>query len=225
MNLIGKALLRVRQTNFWKFLQKGIVAMEMYKRRLMLGTVIGVICFLGLIETAQAQFFGFSADAALAYSANDEALSGGTVGVIHPIPLLPNFGGTGFFFERRAEGGEGFSLATKVKVTSFNLFYNIPLTPIFNVAIGGGAGTIQTKTDIITGAGNIETVEVTSPAGEGFARLGLPLASFFEFHLGYHFISTGEVEILQDAETDVKGVKEKVDFSGGLTTLGILLAF
>lgn len=198
--------------------------MKMKHNRTLLGLLFGVLVFLASIGSAQAQFIGFSADAALAYSANSEALSGGTVGIYHPIPFVPNIGATGLFFERRADGGEGFSLATKVSMATGNIFYTIPV-PVFTLALGAGGGTINTKTDIITGAGNIDTVDVTGAVGEGFVRFGLPFMNFFDFHLGYHYMATGEVELLKDSDITTKGVKDKIDFSGGLTTLGILVAF
>lgn len=189
--------------------------------------ILGILVVLGFFGgcsmTVHAQFFGFSADGAIAYSATDRGVSGGSFGITHPIPIVPNIGGMGLFFERRNEGAEGMTLATKVKVTSGNIFYNIPV-PFFTLALGAGAGVMNTKTDIIEEFGRIETIEVDTPIGEGFVRLGLPFFHLFDFHIGYHYIATGDIEIVKDSETSIVGVNEKVNLSGGVTTIGILIA-
>lgn len=186
-------------------------------------TLIGLSIFFGCAMTIHAQFFGFSADGAIAYSATDQGLSGGSFGITHPIPFVPNIGGMGFAFERRNQGAEGMTLATKVEVTSGNIFYNIPV-PFFTLSLGAGAGIMNTKTDIIEEFGRVETIEVNTPIGEGFVRIGLPFIHFFDFHVGYHYVTTGDIEIVKDSETEIVGVNEKVNLSGGLTTIGILIA-
>ena len=84
---------------------------------------------------------------------------------------------------------------------------------------------MNTKTDIIQEFGRVETIEVDTPIGEGFVRFGLPFFHFFDFHIGYHYVTTGEIEIVKDSETKIVGVNDKVNLSGGLTTVGILIAF
>jgi len=185
--------------------------------------LIGLGVFFGCALTVQAQFLGFSADGAIAYSATDQKISGGTFGITHPIPFVPNIGGTGFFFERRKEGSKGITLSTKVAVTSGNLFYHIPI-PFFTLALGGGAGIMNTKTDVIQKFGRVETIQGNTTIGEGFIRLGLPFIHFFDFHIGYHYIGTGDVKITKDSKTKIVGVNEKVNLSGGLTTIGFLIA-
>ena len=186
--------------------------------------LIGLVIFFGYEMRAHAQFIGISGDSAIAYSASSEGVSGGSFSIVHPIPFVPNIGGMGFFFERRNKGAEGITLATKVTVSSGNLFYIIPV-PFFTLAIGAGAGVMNTKTDIIQDIGRVETIEVDTPIGEGFVRFGLPFLHLFDFHIGYHFVTTGEIEIVQDSETEIVGVTDKVNLSGGLTTVGILIAF
>ncbi|MEK9618391.1 MAG: hypothetical protein VW543_18910, partial [Deltaproteobacteria bacterium] len=54
-----------------------------------------VILFIGFCSgTAQAQFFGFSVDTAVDYTVAPDEVTGGTLGIINPIPFLPNFGYT-----------------------------------------------------------------------------------------------------------------------------------
>ena len=197
--------------------------MRSIKTKRILGTLISFGIFVGCAVTVHAQFFGLSADGAIAYSATDQGISGGSFGITHPIPFVPNIGGMGFAFERRNQGAAGMTLATKVEVTSGNLFYNIPI-PFFTLVLGGGGGIMNTKTDIIEEFGRVETIEVNTPIGEGFVRLGLPFIHFFDFHIGYHYVTTGDIEIVKDSKTEIIGVNEKVNLSGGLTTIGILIA-
>ncbi len=189
----------------------------------LLCALIGLGVFFGCAITVHAQFFGFSADGAIAYSAADKKVSGGTFGITHPIPFVPNIGGMKFFFDRRKKGTKGMTLNTKVAVTSGNLFYNIPV-PFFTLSLGAGVGNMNTKTDIIKEFGRVETIKVDTPIGEGFIRLGLPFLHFFDFHIGYHYIKAGDIKLAKDSKTKIVGVKEKVNLSGGLTTIGILIA-
>ena len=172
---------------------------------------------------AHAQFFGVSLDAAIAYSATDQPVSGGSVGVTHPVPFVPNLGGSGVYFERRAEGGDGFDLASKVKFSVGEIFYNIPV-PLFSLAVGLGGGVVDIKTGIITDAGTVEEIRTNTGVGSGFVRFGLPFFSLLDFHVGYHFYSTPEVDLIKDASTDVSGITTKVNFSGGLSTIGFQIA-
>lgn len=183
----------------------------------------GLFVLLGE-RSAQAQFFGFSGDGVIAYSASKDGVSGGTFGITHPIPFVPNIGGTGFFFQRRKNGSAGSSVDSKIKVTMGNLFYNIPV-PVFSLSIGGGGGIADIVTDIVQIGGKVEEVRVKTAAGEGFVRLGLPFLNFIDFHVGYHFVSIPEVDIVKDSETQVEGIIKKINFSGSLTTLGLQLAF
>jgi len=182
------------------------------------------ICTLFIGSVAQAQFVGVSADVAIAYSAADCDLCGGTFGFTHPIRVVPNFGITGFFFNKAIEGSGSQSLSTDVEVITGNLFYNIPV-PILTLSVGVGAGTIKTRTDINQeGLGLVETVNASSFVGEGFFRIGLPFLNFFDFHLGYHFISIGDIDLLEGSQTTVTGVEQEANFSGDLITIGFLIA-
>lgn len=184
---------------------------------------LGFVGFFAHMIPAQAQFIGFSADAALGYSATEEHLSGGSFGITHPIPFIPNLGAMGFFYERRKKGSRETTLATKVRATTANFYYHIPV-PVFSLSAGLGAGTLVTKTDIIQQFGRVDTVEVTSPITEGFVRFGLPFIHFFDFHIGYHFVSTGAINLVKGSDTEITGIRTKINFSGGLTTIGILIA-
>lgn len=195
--------------------------------------------FLGLFlvmmmysSIVQAQFFGFSVDGALAYSASSRGVNGTTVGITHPIPFVPNIGGTGFYFERRDESPQiapdnQYILHSKIYATSGNLFYNIPV-PIFSFLIGAGAGNVKFVTDIIdkSNGQTLDSVKTTKPMGEAFVRVGLPFFYLLDFHIGYHYISIPKLDLIKDSDIDLNmdNFKTEVDFSGGLTTLGIQIA-
>lgn len=177
----------------------------------------------GFALPGHAQFIGVSLDGAIAYSATKEPVSGGSIGITHPFPLIPNVGATKFSYEYRYKGGED-TLETKVDATTLNFFYHIPV-PIFSVTLGLGAGALVTKTKVTFPSNTVRNVNVTTPIGEGFFRFGIPFLHIFDFHIGYHHVSTGEIDLLKASGVTVEGAETKTSFSGGLTTLGFLVAF
>ncbi|MGB0361614.1 MAG: hypothetical protein ACPGJO_01085, partial [bacterium] len=52
----------------------------------------GLILGIGPAQSVKAQFFGISLDTAIGYSAAKKGVIGGSVGITHPIPLVPNIG-------------------------------------------------------------------------------------------------------------------------------------
>ncbi|MEC9230786.1 MAG: hypothetical protein VX716_10350, partial [SAR324 cluster bacterium] len=50
----------------------------------------GLILGFGSAQSVKAQFFGISLDTAIGYSAAKKGVIGGSVGITHPIPLVPN---------------------------------------------------------------------------------------------------------------------------------------
>lgn len=177
----------------------------------------------GFAIPGHAQFIGVSLDGAIAYSATKESVSGGSIGITHPIPIIPNFGATKFAYEHRYKGADD-TLKTKVDATTLNFFYHIPI-PIFSLTLGLGAGTLVTNTKVTLPSNTVKNVKLTSPIGEGFFRFGIPFLHIFDFHIGYHYVSTGKIDLLKGSGVTVTGVETKTDFSGGLTTLGLLVAF
>ena len=179
---------------------------------------------LGYAAPAHAQFIGVSVDGAISYSLTKEPVSGGSIGITHPVPIIPNFGATKFVYEDRQTGGATL-LKTKVDATTFNIFYHLPI-PIFTLSVGLGVGSLVTTTDVLQNANKLGTVNLTSPIGEGFFRFGVPFLHIFDFHVGYHLVSTGSVDLVKGLGIKVPDdVKTKTNFSGGLTTLGFLIAF
>ena len=62
--------------------------------------LIVAFLFIGTgVGTAQALFFGFSVDTAVDYTVAPDEVTGGTLGIINPIPFLPNFGYTQIDFK------------------------------------------------------------------------------------------------------------------------------
>ena len=79
---------------------------------------------------ASAQFVGVSVDAAIAYSATNVAaksMSGGSVGITHPIPFVPNIGGTSLTFTETESSSvtspstSSLTLKTTVEIKTVNI--------------------------------------------------------------------------------------------------------
>ena len=100
-----------------------------------------VILFIGFCSgTAHAQFFGFSVDTAVDYTVAPDRVTGGTIGIIHPIGFVPNFGYTQVKFEDAAvDVSSSVQLNSDVIITSYNVFFNIPF-PVVAVSLGAGIG-------------------------------------------------------------------------------------
>ena len=123
--------------------------------------------------TAQAQFFGFSVDTAVDYTVAPDKVTGGAVGIIHPIGFVPNFGYTQVKFkEESVDVSASVQLNSDVTITSYNLFFNIPF-PVVAVSLGAGIGEAKVESTL-TGYGNKPSV--SKPLVEAFTRVGLPLS-------------------------------------------------
>ena len=60
-----------------------------------------ILIFLLLYSPAKAQFIGLNLDLAIAYSAAPGSVSGGSVGITHPVPLFPNLGVSSISFQEK----------------------------------------------------------------------------------------------------------------------------
>ncbi|MDP7158604.1 MAG: hypothetical protein QF922_10365, partial [SAR324 cluster bacterium] len=118
-----------------------------------LTTAVFVLTAVGWVGSASAQFIGASVDAVISYSATNvtaKSLSGGSVGISHPIPLIPNIGGTVLAFTDTetssvtSPSSSRLTLITKVKLQTINFFYHIPF-PVVTMVVGAGFGTIKTS--------------------------------------------------------------------------------
>ena len=188
---------------------------------------LAVLLFVGFgTGTAQAQFFGFSLDTAVDYTVAPDKVTGGTLGIIHPIGFVPNFGYTQVKFkEESVDISSTVQLNTDVTITSYNIFFNVPF-PVVAVSLGAGVGEVKVESSL-TGYGNKPSV--SKPVIEGFTRIGLPFWNFIEFHLGIHAIKIASKIDAGDSwstiEQGVDSVDTDKDYTGTLTTVGLQFAF
>ena len=186
-----------------------------------------VVLFIVIgVSKAQAQFFGFSVDTAVDYTVAPDKVTGGTVGIIHPIGFLPNFGYTQVkFSSESADVSSNVQLSSEVTLNSYNVFFNIPF-PVVAVSLGAGIGEAKVESSL-TGYENKPSI--SKPLVEGFTRVGLPFWNFIEFHLGIHAIKVASKidagKSWSSIESSVDSVDTEKDYTGTLTTVGLQFAF
>jgi len=210
-------------------------------RRLCLSGCL-ILGLVSLSNPANAQFIGISADYAIAYSAAPGSASGGSFGISHPTPFFPNIGYSAVSFNDKeditdsSESTSSVSLTTKTTIKTINLFYNIPF-PVVSIALGFGFGSdnlytgVEAKTTIVeTYQGTKitpDTSDFKTDVTEAFIRIGLPFWSTIEFHIGYHAMSFTSIDVTSNKSVDLQGNYsiDKKSYSGGMTTIGIQVAF
>jgi len=176
-------------------------------------------------HTANAQLIGVSADYPIDYSASKTGVVGSLVGITHPLPFIPNVGVTRFFFDHHDQGSAEYSLSTSVEVATLNFFYNLPV-PFISLSVGLGTGVIQAVTDINQDdVGRVDTINSGFGVVEGFIRAGWAINPLVDIHFGLHSISTSDLELIKNTDVDVTGVREKENFSGNLSTIGVFIGF
>ncbi len=180
--------------------------------------------------TAQAQFFGFSVDTAVDYTVAPDEVTGGTLGIINPIPFLPNFGYTQIDFKDETIDVDEVNkkLNSDVSIKSYSAFFIIPF-PVVAVSLGGGVGELRVKSTF-SGLSNEPTV--SKPVVEAFTKIGLPFWNFLEFHMGIHVIKvSSEIDRakafsgLSDYSQAFSSIDTNKDYTGTLTTVGLQIAF
>ena len=199
--------------------------------------ILGLVC---LSNPANALFIGIDLDYAIAYSAAPGSVTGGSVGITHPAPFFPNIGYSTVSFNEKeditdsSKSDTSVSLATKTTIKTINLFYNVPF-PVVSIAVGFGFGS----DNLYTGVETITTIDETykgakrdqekskfkTDVTEAFMRIGLPFWSTIEFHLGYHAMSFTSIDITKSATLLGTYSIDKKSYSGGMTTIGVQVAF
>ena len=191
--------------------------------------------FVGMISlssSANAQFIGINADYAIDYSAAPGKVSGYSVGIAHPAPFIPNIGYSSVSFEDKetiTDTPDTVSLVTTTTIKTINLFYNVPFPVVtITVGFGYGADNLNTGVETITtikendvGKDNSESKDSVS---EAFFHIGLPFWNTVEFHLGYHLMSFSSIDITKGVTLDGDYTTKK-SYSGGMTTIGVQVAF
>ena len=192
--------------------------------------------FLGMISlssTANAQFIGINVDYGIDYSAAPGKVDGYSVGISHPAPFIPNIGYSSVSFidkETITDSSESTSsvlLETTTTIKTINLFYNVPFPVVtITVGFGYGADNLYTGVETITTIDQVESNLETS-VSEAFFHIGLPFWNTVEFHLGYHLMSFTSIDITSKS-TKIRGTyanDNKKNYSGGMTTIGVQVAF
>ena len=199
----------------------------------------GLILGLGPAQSVKAQFFGISLDTAIGYSAAKKGVIGGSVGITHPIPLVPNLGISSLKFAedsdyQSTDKSKQINLNTANSITTINIFYNVPF-PVVSMAIGLGYGnflsqTTMTYADSDDSTKNFvdEITEQKLPVTEGFIHVGLPFWNIIEFHIGYHLFSVATINLEKGKIYNYEGEGYNISkgvYTGGMSTIGIQLAF
>ncbi len=199
----------------------------------------GLILGLGQAQSVKAQFFGISLDTAIGYSTAKKGVIGGSVGITHPIPLVPNLGVSTLKFAedsdyQSTDKSKQINLNTANSITTINIFYNVPF-PVVSMAIGLGYGnflsqTTMTYADSDDSTKNFvdEITEQKLPVTEGFIHVGLPFWNIIEFHIGYHLFSVATINLEKGKIYNYEGEGYNISkgvYAGGMSTIGIQLAF
>ena len=192
-----------------------------------------IFLFLLLAAPAKAQFIGLNVDLAIAYSAAPGSVSGGSVGITHPMPFVPNLGVSRLIFQEKqtktstSSSSNTLSLVTDTKIETVNFFYNIPF-PVVSIALGIGVGVMKTNSSVTETSGsssNSDDSDLSTPVSEGFIHIGLPFWSVIEFHIGYHLMSVSKLNLTSESSIDVTDYSlEKKNYTGGMTTIGVQIA-
>ena len=188
-----------------------------------------------LATSAKAQFIGINADVAIAYSAAPGKVDGYSVGISHPAPFFPNIGYSSVSFKDKETIGSDNDTAsvkntvlleTTTTIKTINLFYNVPF-PVVTITVGFGLGGAETKTTIVENVSDKGTSDFKTSVSEAFFHIGLPFWNTVEFHLGYHYMSFSSIDITSNKTGDpFQGTyNTKKNYSGGMTTIGVQVAF
>ena len=202
-----------------------------------------LVGLISLTSTANAQFIGINADVAIDYSAAPGKVDGFSVGISHPTPFIPNIGYSSVSFIDKEtidsdNNTSSVSLETTTTIKTINLFYNIPF-PVVTITVGFGYGGdylkmgVETKTTIVETSDGTKKAQQTSDlepsvsVTEAFFHIGLPFWNTVEFHLGYHLMSFTSIDIASNKTGDAFAgtYNTKKNYSGGMTTIGVQVAF
>ena len=199
-----------------------------------------LVGLISLSSTANAQFIDINVDYGIGYSAAPGKVSGGSVGISHPAPFIPNIGYSSVSFKDKETitvSPDTVSLETKTTIKTINLFYNVPF-PVVTITVGFGGGSqnlgtgVETITTIVETEVNGETIKDNSDSkislNEVFFHIGLPFWNTVEFHLGYHLMSFNSIDITSNKKFEnFEGdyTIDKKSYSGGMTTIGVQVAF
>jgi len=186
-----------------------------------------LVGLISLSSSANAQFIGINADVAIDYSAAPGSVSGYSVGISHPAPFIPNIGYSSVSFidkETITDSSDNtVSLETTTTIETINLFYNVPF-PVVTITVGFGLGGVETITTIKENNVDKDNSDSKDSVSEAFFHIGLPFWNTVEFHLGYHLMSFTSIDITKSVTLAGNYTTDK-NYSGGMTTIGVQVAF
>jgi hypothetical protein len=192
---------------------------------------------IGLSSSVNAQFIGINVDYGIDYSAAPGSVDGFSVGISHPAPFIPNIGYSSVSFKDKDtvtdSSSNKLSLETTTTIKTINFFYNVPF-PVVSITVGFGYGAdnlntgVETKTTIVENNTDKGTSDLKTSVSEAFFHIGLPFWNTVEFHLGYHLMSFTSIDITSNKKFvsfDGDYTIDKKSYSGGMTTIGVQIAF
>ena len=194
-----------------------------------------LVGLISLSSTANAQFIGINVDYGIDYSAAPGKVDGFSVGISHPAPFIPNIGYSAVSFidketidsdNNTASVKNTALLETTTTIKTINLFYNVPF-PVVTITVGFGLGEVETITTIKENDVDKDNSDSKDSVSEVFFHIGLPFWNTVEFHLGYHLMSFESIDITSES-TKIRGTyanDNKKNYSGGMTTIGVQVAF
>jgi len=191
-----------------------------------------LVGLISLSSTANAQFIGINADVAIDYSAAPGKVDGFSVGISHPAPFIPNIGYSSVSFidketidsdNNTASVKNTALLETTTTIKTINLFYNVPF-PVVTITVGFGLGGVETITTIKENNVDKDNSDSKDSVSEVFFHIGLPFWNTVEFHLGYHLMSFTSIDITKSVTLAGNYTTDK-NYSGGMTTIGVQVAF
>ena len=190
---------------------------------------------IGLSSSANAQFIGINVDYGIDYSAAPGSVNGYSVGISHPAPFIPNIGYSSVSFKDKetitdsSDSTSSVLLETTTTIKTINLFYNVPF-PVVTITVGFGYGAdnlntgVETITTIKENNVDKDNSDSKDSVAEAFFHIGLPFWNTVEFHLGYHLMSFTSIDITKNVTLAGNYTTDK-NYSGGMTTIGVQVAF
>ena len=188
-----------------------------------------LVGLISLSSSANAQFIGINADVAIDYSAAPGSVSGYSVGISHPAPFVPNIGYSSVSFKDKetitdsSDSTSSVLLETTTTIKTINLFYNVPF-PVVTITVGFGLGGVETITTIKENDVDKDNSDSKDSVAEAFFHIGLPFWNTVEVHLGYHLMSFTSIDITKSVSLEGT-YNTKKNYSGGMTTIGVQVAF
>jgi hypothetical protein len=171
---------------------------------------------------ARADVFSITADVPLQLSLKlDKTTVGNSVAGYKVGVSLPFLVGFGYEAYNAALDKKDFGAKADLDFRIFDVFLNLPV-PVVNIALGLGAGTATFNPDKFDLGGGVTFKTDSAAVTQYFVSLGIPIATLFDVHLGYHVLN-GKF----DTKTTVGGVtaKDSSDLKASMISLGAKVGF